>query len=118
VSNPWTGRPVKSGEYRTTQAAQMTEAQLQGAIIAAAQRLGWLVYHTHDSRRSQPGYPDLHLVHEGRHLSIMRELKKQNGRLRPDQLEWLTTLDLAGHDTGVWRPIDWLNNTIAKELTA
>jgi hypothetical protein len=103
---------ISKAEYDALRAAQMTEAQLQGAIIAAAQRLGWLVYHTHDSRRSQPGYPDLHLVHEGRHLSIMRELKKQNGTVSATQKDWIRALAAAGVDVGVWRPIDWFNGTI------
>ena len=103
---------ISKAEYDALRAAQMTETQLQDAIIGAAQRLGWLAYHTHDSRRSQAGYPDLHLVHEGRRLSILRELKSQKGTVSPAQKDWIRGLTAAGVDVGVWRPIDWFDGTI------
>ena len=37
----------------------MTEKQFQSHIVQYAKMRGWLVYHTHDSRRSEPGFPDL-----------------------------------------------------------
>ena len=40
----------------------MTETQLQSAIIELARLTGWLVYHTHDSRHSAKGFPDLCMV--------------------------------------------------------
>ena len=99
-------------EYNAIAASRMTEAQLQAAIIGAAHRLGWFVYHTHDSRRSEPGYPDLHLVHEGRGLSLFRELKTQTGKLMPAQIAWQRALTAAGVDVDVWRPIQWFDRTI------
>jgi hypothetical protein len=51
----------------------MTEKQLQGAVVELAKRLGYLVYHTFDSRRSNPGWPDLVLCKPPR--LIFAELK-------------------------------------------
>jgi len=64
---------------------------------------GWLVYHTHDSRRSQPGFPDLVLV---RDRVLYRELKAATGRVSAEQQVWLDRLERAGADAAVWRPGD------------
>ena len=40
----------------------LKESDFQRAVIEMARLHGWLVYHTHDSRRSAPGFPDLVLV--------------------------------------------------------
>lgn len=108
--------PLSTDEYARMQAEGMTEARFQSIVVAAAQRAGWMVYHTHDSRRSEPGYPDLHLVHETRHLSMMRELKTEKGRISPTQKRWIAALDGAGVDVGVWRPMDWFTERITKQL--
>ena len=47
----------------------LTEADVQRGLIEAAQTGGWLVYHTHDSRRSRKGFPDLVLVRPPKHLA-------------------------------------------------
>ncbi|NHI19925.1 VRR-NUC domain-containing protein [Phycicoccus endophyticus] len=70
-----------------------------------AQTLRCLTYHTHDSRRSNPGSPDL--VIAGRRGVLYRELKTATGRLSRAQDEWLSTLVLAGANAAVWRPEDW-----------
>ena len=44
----------------------MTETELQDLVLKAAEWQGWLVYHTHDSRRSSPGFPDLAMVRRDR----------------------------------------------------
>ena len=68
----------------------MTEKQLQQAITDAAQLLGWLVYHTHDSRHSAKGFPDLVMVRGGRLLFV--ELKAEKGKLSPEQRAWFQAL--------------------------
>ena len=65
----------------------MTEAELQALITDAADLGGWLWYHTHDSRRSNPGFPDLVLVRPPEMLFI--ELKSERGRVSPAQRMWL-----------------------------
>lgn len=104
-------------DYYRAQAAAMTEKDFQATIVAHAERLGWLVYHTYDSRRSQPGYPDLHLVHPVQRRSMLRELKTEKGRLTPAQQRWQSALAKAGQDVAVWRPHDWFDRTIIGELT-
>jgi hypothetical protein len=107
---------ISAAEYDAMVAKTMTEKQLQAAIVGAAQRLNWLVYHTHDSRRSQPGFPDLVLVHVTRKVTLFRELKTMRGKVTTEQQQWLDALTNAGQDAAVWRPNDWLGTTIQDTL--
>lgn len=109
-------RELSAAEHRRLVAADMTEAALQVRVIALARQLGYLAYHTHDSRRSQPGYPDLHLVSVKRGVSLFRELKRERGRISAAQQAWLVALRAAGADVGVWRPTDLLDGTVLREL--
>ncbi len=84
----------------------MTEAQWQRVIVDAAHALQWMVYHTYDSRRSNPGWPDLVLVKPPRLLAI--EVKAEKGRVRPEQIIWLAALDqIPGVTAMLARPSDW-----------
>jgi hypothetical protein len=76
--------------------------------------LGLLRYHTHDSRRSPGGFPDLVCVGPGGVL--FRELKREGRNPTPAQQRWLDALTAAGSDAGVWRPSDLLSGRIAREL--
>lgn len=79
------------------------ERDLQAAIIEAAQRLGYRVYHTFDSRRSSPGFPDLVLCKDGR--LIFAEIKNERHKLTPHQVDWLRALEsVEGIEVYVWRP--------------
>lgn len=94
----------------------MTEAELQRLVAEACARLGLLCYHTYDSRRSQPGYPDCTIV--GTRL-IHRELKSARGTLTPEQRRWGSRINRAeGGDWAVWRPVDWYNGVIKAQLLA
>lgn len=73
-------------EYRDT----VTEQGLQDALVKHAELGGWKHYHTFDSRRSDPGFPDLTLV-RGEDL-VFLELKTAIGKVRPEQVEWLNAL--------------------------
>ena len=66
---------------------KQTEAQFQAAVIQYAELKGWMVYHTHDSRGSRPGFPDLTMVRDG--VLIFAELKSERGRLtrRADHMD-------------------------------
>jgi hypothetical protein len=72
------------------------------AIAALAAR-GWRTYHTHDSRRSAAGFPDLIAVRAGRILAI--ECKSATGKLTAAQREWMLELDaVPGVEAFVLRP--------------
>lgn len=79
----------------------MKEKTFQDHIIRCARNKGWLVYHTYDSRRSTPGFPDLVLVRE---QVLYRELKAEKGKTTNAQNEWLQKLAYAGADVQIWRP--------------
>lgn len=78
----------------------MSEKDLQSTLVQAASLTGWLVYHTHDSRRSAPGFPDLVLVHEARREIAFIECKAEKGRLSPEQKRWLGALDAVAATWG------------------
>lgn len=92
-----------------------TEAEFQAAVCKLARTLGCLVFHPVQARRSEPGMPDLTIV--GDNGFLMRELKREDGRLRPEQVEWLDKLTAANVDAAVWRPSDWPDR-ITAELKA
>jgi hypothetical protein len=82
----------------------MTEAQWQTTVIDLAYAHHWRVYHTFDSRRSYPGFPDLVLV---RDRIIYAELKSEKGRVTLTQQEWIDDLNGAGGEAHIWRPSDF-----------
>lgn len=94
----------------------MSESQLQEAVLQLAALTGWLTYHTFDSRRSAPGFPDLVLLQPMRGRLLIRELKGSSGRLTPHQSLWIRGLQACGVDAGVWRPADWSSGRIEQHL--
>lgn len=108
---------VSSAEYRAMVARDMSEGALLAHVRTLAGELGLLSYHTHDSRRSEPGWPDLVIAGAERGVFLVRELKRQNGRVSPEQAQWLHTLRDLGVDADVWRPADLLSGRIEKEMT-
>ncbi len=105
-------------EYLADLAAAMKESELQSKVVALAHELGFLAFHTHDSRRSMPGWPDLALVHPVRPRLLYRELKQQDRYPTADQRKCLAALANAGADVGVWRPLDLLEQRVLAELRA
>ena len=79
---------------------KQTESAFQDVVIQAAKLFGWMCYHTHDSRRSAPGFPDLVLAKNG--VVLFAELKTDTGKVTNDQIGWL----LATHGV-IWRPQYW-----------
>lgn len=88
-----------------------TEKQFMGAVLQYARLHGWRAYHTHDSRRSAAGFPDLVLVRGGR--CVFAELKVAGGRFSLAQEIWLKLLGevatAAPSAVAVyrWTPADW-----------
>jgi len=83
---------------------EISEKDFMAKVIELAESQGWHCYHTHDSRRSEAGFPDLTLVRE---RVIYVELKTEIGKLTKAQREWIKALAWAGGETYVWRPRDW-----------
>jgi len=98
--NLWTD-PERRDRGGTT----VIERDFQRQIVQLAKLYGWLCYHTHDSRRSAAGFPDLVLVRNG--TCIVAELKAAQGRVSPEQAMWIAELDGAQISAYVWRPVDW-----------
>jgi hypothetical protein len=92
------------------------ERDFQRKVGSYATGIGVLHYHTHDSRRSESGFPDSTFV--GRRL-MMRELKMTTkSRVRPDQKVWLQRLSDAGIDAGIWYADDYYQGVVQEQLDA
>lgn len=101
----------------TSSPKPITEAAWQSRVVEYAQLRGWLVHHTRPARTTRgwrtpvtgdPGFPDLVLARQGR--VIIAELKRDGGRLAPEQCRWLDHLGPAMRwpvMVVVWRPGDW-----------
>lgn len=101
----------------TPRASEMTEQELQSAIVEMANWLGFkLAYHTHDSTHSAAGFPDLVLVNARAQRVVFVEVKSAKGKLSDDQLKWYAGLIAAGAEAYVWRPQDWKDGTVEKGL--
>ena len=84
-----------------------SEEAFQRRVWAVAERCGWRVYHTKDSRGSPPGFPDLVLINEADGDMIFAELKREGGRVSRPQREWIDAVNKVGEVWGeIWRPSD------------
>lgn len=88
---------------------EWSEKEFQAVVIDIAKRQGWKVYHTYDSRKSAPGFPDLTMVRRG--MVIFAELKVGKNKLEPEQEDWKALLIEAAERNPmllyfVWRPSD------------
>lgn len=91
----------------------MSEAQLQQHVKRLCRDLELLYYHTHDSRRSEAGFPDC--VIAGKRI-IFRELKSQSGRMSLAQITTEHRLIAAGGNYKIWRPMHLVSGQIEIEL--
>ena len=104
-----TGTPIVDGAAYMD--ATTPEIAFMRNVLALAKMRGWLCYHTHISKRSTEGWPDLAMV-KGERM-VIAELKKQTGRTTPAQRTWLALLGgVAAASNGAlsvheWRPSDW-----------
>lgn len=90
----------------------MTEKEFQSEVLDLAKMYRWRAYHTHDSRRSEPGFPDLVLLRPP--VILFVELKTEKGRVTPEQAAFLGLLRACGQETRLWRPS--MTQEIANEL--
>lgn len=94
----------------------MTEKELLGAVLIFARVLGILAYHEYDSRRSDPGFPDVVLA--GKRGVLFAELKTEDGQLTHAQTGWRWRLVAAGASWRLWRPADLESGEILEALRA
>lgn len=90
------------------------EDHFQQQVVELAHYTGWKIAHFRHARTKYgwttpagvdgKGWPDLVLV---RDRILFRELKRDGGKLSPEQLQWLLDLEAAGQDARVWTPADW-----------
>jgi len=84
----------------------VSEKAFQAQVLDLARLSGWRCYHTHDSRRSAPGFPDLAMVRPP--VIVFAELKTDTGKVRREQRDWLATLGgCESVEAALWRPGDW-----------
>lgn len=84
---------------------RVTEKSFMATVVAFAKVHGWKVSHTYDSRRSEPGVPDLLMVRKG--VLVFAELKTDVGVVSAFQMDWLKVLRETVNQVYVWRPSDW-----------
>jgi len=92
----------------------VTEKQLQAAVIEMCRVYGIACYHTYNSERSVPGWPDLALC--GARGFITRELKAEYGKTTIEQEHWGWLLRQAGVSWDIWRPDDLRSGRVQREL--
>jgi hypothetical protein len=97
--------PPRSGHQDATAGLAITnEKQLLRLVTDMAEHLGWRTYHTFNAMRSNRGFPDLVCAHI-HHGVLFLELKV-NAPVTPDQVTWISLLNMAGHRAYVGRPRD------------
>ncbi len=80
----------------------MLERDWQRMVVDLARTLGWeRPMHIYDSRRSEPGWPDLSLVRE---RLVLLELKREHGKVSDAQKHWIASLTHANVEVYVARP--------------
>ena len=90
-----------------TRLAPLTEKAFLQTVREHVSALGYLEYHTHDSRHSTEGFPDIVALRGKR--GVVLELKihpvtQERGRPTPEQRKWLEAFDAVGLESYVVRP--------------
>lgn len=98
----------------------ISESAFQQTVVELARALGYIVGFTHDARKSEPGEPDLRMVHKEQGRVLFLELKTEKGRLTkgrwnkagtrfmPGQNDWAEALNACpGAEYYLFRPSDW-----------
>lgn len=88
------------------QAPPVSEKVFMDAVVRLAKEAGYLVYHTHTSKRSPEGFPDLICARAGSPLLAI-ETKTDTGQVTLAQEAWLTALGACtGVVADIWLPKD------------
>lgn len=99
--------PDKNKNIEPISARGESEKIWQARVINLAIDGGWMHYHTYDSRRCVPGFPDLVLLNPRVGRMLVAELKVKGGRVTPQQREWLDAFAKCGCESYVWYPHNW-----------
>lgn len=94
-------------------AARMPERELQQLVADLCTWLGLPHFHPLNAKGMRAGWPDSVII--GQRI-LYRELKSQAGHLSAEQRITGERLKAAGGDFAIWRPSDWLDGTIEREL--
>ncbi len=97
--------PTRPAVFHELLPADICEELFQDRVIAFARENGWLVYHTYDARKSEPGFPDTHMLRGPR--QVVAELKTMTGKVTAAQKKWVNAYRKAGVEAFVWRPDAW-----------
>jgi hypothetical protein len=111
-----------------------SEARWQREVMGALRQFGWTAYHTHNSKHSQSGFPDVcgYKIRGAYMRLLFAELKREDGKVTDAQAEWLAAFREMGDglravlafafppdapipqqlarvsvETYLWRPSDW-----------
>lgn len=106
-TDPAFGNPTPPALCRGQLPFAISEKDWQLQVLELAGLYGWMTYHTYDSRRSNPGWPDLVLCRPQTGELIYVELKTDRGRVSSAQKLWLEALEACGQEVHVWRPRDF-----------
>jgi len=88
-------------------ALEMSEEQFRRKVRQIAKLYGWdMQYHTHNSRRSDAGWPDEGIAHTEHKRILFIELKTDKGRVTAAQKMWIDALQGIGMEAAIWRPKD------------
>ena len=88
----------------------MNEKAFQEIVVTTARENGWMVYHTYDSQKSAPGFPDLCMIRNG--VIMFVELKTDKGAVTTGQRQWIEQLLRHQYHCQhflmeIWRPHIW-----------
>jgi hypothetical protein len=99
--------PQSSAAQPLSQA--IPEGEFESTLRLYAMRtLKMLYYHTHNSKRSDPGFPDSAILHPDGGTLFLWELKRDGKEPGPAQVRWLRALaNVTAVDARVVRPSDW-----------
>lgn len=90
---------------RRGQPAPVSEGAWQAAVMRVLKGAGYMTYHTHDSRRSPSGWPDVAAIKPTGGILYLCELKTETGIVSQAQAAWLEALaGTRGVVAEVWKP--------------
>ena len=123
-------QPVDAREHFAETMLEKGPGGLQETVEERLKSYGWRAYHTHDSRSSAAGFPDIVAPRAG--VLLFAELKRQREELTRDQADWRAAIELviylspnSAPDTPMygrcvqywlWRPMDLFDGLIDQVL--